>query len=215
MNVIAVAVIISHLHLLYTRRGAEGSLHISIMPSPQTPHHPIPHVIPVTATWVGLYTGPGSSPSLGTRVAHHYRLFQLPLSPLHQGADVAIQAIVKSTFHSTPADPPTFHTVAAHIHGTILTILDKGCTDPGLVTLILVNDCPRNIVDVVALDVPNVPQIVSYPHQPPPTTSARKHAARLLTSTISDINNGEHICRGTLCGFDATHTPSQHTTLLS
>lgn len=177
----------------------------------QTPPHlhpPLPLIptsIRVLARWAsyGLWSRrtyrnvPGSSRS--TRQTHVYTLATAPQFPLYEGGQVILLAVTREVYYAPYGDLLKVALYDPHIQGCITKIVPGG---RGRALVTVVNECRRNPVDLIMLDVPLHPSVINMPGLPDDDSlSAGEEQMGLLAHLSSDLDCSQ-VCQGMTC--DAT-----------
>lgn len=89
---------------------------------------------------------------------HEYKLVQVPGTPLTQGMQVQLYAILPTIYHSAHNLPLTgsYSAYDAHVVGRITRIAERRGK---IVGIEVQNNCWRNMVKTIRLDVPYIPDI--------------------------------------------------------
>ncbi|KAI0757820.1 hypothetical protein C8Q80DRAFT_1116813 [Daedaleopsis nitida] len=91
--------------------------------------------------------------------AHVYSLVAWPTAKLAVGAQIRILALSNPQYHIPFPTPTQYDSYDPHIFGCISRILPS--TSGGLALVTVVNECRRNMVTIVELEVPNVENMLS------------------------------------------------------
>lgn len=128
-----------------------------------SPHPPPRHItappvpsMSLVCVWTGY--GKGTWKRMGTRKTHAYRLFTWPSLPIYEGMHVRLFARTQPGFTGKKTRQPyRWSTYDPHVQGSVA---DISCTDDGLATITIVNECRCNTVDLVELSAPFHPRVV-------------------------------------------------------
>lgn len=138
-----------------------------------------------------------SRKKFGTKKAHVYSLAAWPSARISEGSKIRLLALSKPQYHLPLPLSLRFDSYDPHIVGCIAKIR---CLPEGLVSATIVNECWRNAVSVIELEIPNVEDVLcsgSRPRQD--RIPAQKAAAQLLNLCEISPPGPDRDCGGLDC----------------
>lgn len=134
-----------------------------------------------------------------TIVVHSYRLCTHPPLPITLGQPIRLYALTKTAFHSPSAVPAWHEAYDPHITGPVVSIEPS---TPYTATVVIVNQCARQRVAAVNLEVPNASGVLRTPL--PIDNSASSMSANLPATDLPDLRSvyfpfTPPVCCGQLC----------------